>query len=249
MEPIKKQTILCVDDDKKNLELLEAVLLPHGYALHFSESGEDALKWIATKIPDLILLDIMMPGLSGLEVLGRLRANERTRSIPVILLTALSAAENKSKGLEMGCDEFISKPFDMIELIVRVRSLLRISDYRKALDEKEKMWQAIQEMNQPLILCRSDWVITNLNRAAQRYLMPHTEFENFNFLDFIFAHYTVSVPRDVLEDCKTAPKKIQIGKKRSERFATQYAEVSLEISENPAHEVEKIVLTLQDIAG
>jgi CheY-like chemotaxis protein len=245
----KKQTIFCVDDDKKNLELLEAVLLPQGYALQFAESGESALKRIAKEAPDLILLDVMMPGMSGFEVLERLRADERTRWIPVVLVTALHADENKNKGLDAGCDEFISKPFDMIELIVRIRSLLRISQYRKSLEEKEKMWHAIDGMNHALILCRPDWIITSLNRAAQRYLMPHTEFQNFNFLDFIYAHYTVSVPRNVLADCKNAPKKFRIGKKESERFANQYAEVSLEVSENPAHEAEKIVLTLQDIEG
>lgn len=249
MEPVKKQTVLCVDDDKKNLELLEAVLLPQGYALHFSESGEDALKRIAREIPDLILLDVMMPGMSGLEVLGRLRSDERTRLIPVVLLTALNAEEHKTEGFQAGCDEFISKPFDMIELIVRVRSLLRISQYRKSLDEKEKLWHAMDEMSQPLILCGPDWVVTNLNRAAQRYLMPVTQFENFNFLDFIFDRYTVSVSRDALKDCGNAPKKFEIEKKSSERFVAEHAEVSLEVSRNSAREAEKIVLTLRDIAG
>jgi DNA-binding response OmpR family regulator len=249
MEPVKKQTILCVDDDKKNLELLEAVLLPHGYDLHFSESGEDALKQIDREIPDLILLDVMMPGMSGLDVLERLRAKERTRLIPVVLLTALNAEQGRLGGLEAGCDEFISKPFDMIELIVRVRSLLRISDYRKSLDEKEKLWLAIDEMSQPLILCRPDWVIANLNRAAHRFLMPCTEFKDFNFLDFIFNRYSVSVPRGVLVEVANAPKKFRLGKKDSERFATQCAEVSLEVSKNAAQEVEKIVLTLREIDG
>ena len=85
MKAVETQSILCVDDDKKNLELLEALLLPLGYDLEFSGSGEDALNRIAQRIPDLILLDIMMPVISGLEVLTQLRSSERTRSIPVIL--------------------------------------------------------------------------------------------------------------------------------------------------------------------
>ncbi len=245
----KKRTVLCVDDDKKNLELLEALLLPLGYDLELSGSGEDALNRISQRIPDLILLDIMMPVMSGLQVLETLRSSERTRSIPVVLVTALHAPEDKARGLKAGCDDFISKPFDESELIARVRSLLKVSFYRDSLDEKEKLWHMISEMSQPLIVCRPDWVITNLNQAAQRYLMPGTGFENVNFLDFIFDHYTVSVPWNELNDCAGAPKKFKIEKKGSERSAMQCAEVRLEIFENAAHEVVNIVLTLRDIPG
>ena len=249
MDSSAASMILCVDDDKRNLELLEALLLPKKYALKFSESGEDALRQIALEIPDLILLDIMMPGMSGFEVLEQLRSDEKTRLIPVILLTALHAAEDKARGLNAGCDDFISKPFDTTELIARVRSLMRISSYRKTLDEKEKMWHMINEMSQPLIVCTPDWVITNLNQAAQRYLMPGTGFENVNFLDFVFEHYAVSVPWKELNDCMSAPKKFGIEKKASERSAIQRAEVSLEIFENSAREVVSIVLTLRDMGG
>ncbi|MFA7255610.1 MAG: response regulator [Candidatus Omnitrophota bacterium] len=249
MDSVKKQTLLCVDDDKKNLELLEALLSPLGYELQFSESGAEALKRVAEKAPDLILLDIMMPAMSGIEVLAKLRSNEKTRSIPVVLVTALHAPEDKARGLKAGCDDFISKPFDESELIARVRSLLKISSYRDSLDEKEKLWNIIHGMSQPLIVCRPDWVITNLNQAAHRYLMPGTEFENVNFLDFIFDHYTVSVPWNELNDCTSAPKKFQIEKKGTERSASQHAEVNLEVFENSAHEVVSIVLTLRDIAG
>jgi len=249
MDDIKKQTILCVDDDKQNLELLEALLSPQQYVLKFSESGKDALEQIASEIPDLILLDVMMPDMSGFQVLRKIRSNEKTRLIPVVLVTALNATRDRIKGFDVGCDDFISKPFDAIELIVRVRSLLKISGYRKSLDESEKLWHVIHEMSQPLIVCRPDWVITNLNRAAQRYLMPGTEFENINFLDFLFEHYSVSDPLGEFNDCTSAPKKFQIEKKNSERAVIQRAEVKLEVFENSAHEVVSIVLTLRDITG
>ena len=189
----KKQTILCVDDDKKNLELLDAILSPLGYALQFSESGEDALAQVKTKIPDLILLDVMMPTLSGLEVLKRLRSDEKTRSIPVVIVTALRAEEDRARGLEAGCDDFISKPFEKSELMARVRSLLKISAYRSSLEEKGKWAHVIGEMNKALVVCRPDWVITNYNRAAQRYLMPDPALEEVNFLELIYKNYSVSV--------------------------------------------------------
>jgi CheY-like chemotaxis protein len=248
MKDVKKQTILCVDDDKKNLELLEALLSPLGYDLELSGSGEDALNRIAQRIPDLILLDIMMPVMSGLEMLERLRSVERTRVIPVVLVTALHAAEDKARGLKAGCDDFISKPFDENELIARVRSLLKISYYRNSLDEKEKAWNTVfLYATHPMIVCQTDWVITHLNQAAQRYLMPGNEFENVNFLDFIFEHYAVSVPWNELNDCTAAPKKFQIEKKVAERSVIQRAEVSLEVFENSVHEAVNIVLTLRDM--
>ena len=181
-------------------------------------------------------------------MLTQLREKEKTHSIPIILVTALHAAEDKARGLKAGCDDFISKPFDENELIARVRSLMKISSYRKSLDEKEKSWNAVfLYASSPMIVCRPDWVITHLNQAAQRYLMPGTEFENVNFLDFIFEHYSVSVPWKELNDCTAAPKKFKIEKKSSERFAIQSAEVGVEVFENSVQEVVNIVLTLRDI--
>lgn len=250
MDHVKKQTLLCVDDDEKNLELLEAVLSPLGHELKFAGSGEDALRQIAQEIPDLILLDIMMPAMSGLEVLEKLRAGEKTRSIPVVLVTALQAPEDKARGLKAGCDDFLSKPFDVSELTARVQSLLKISAYRRSLDEKEAAWNTVfLYASSPMIVCRCDWVITQLNQAAQRYLMPGTEFENVNFLDFIFEHYSVSVPWNELNDCVSAPKKFKIEKKDSQRSMVRSADVNVEIFENSAHEVVNIVLTLKDITG
>jgi len=185
--------------------------------------------------------------MSGYDLLERLRSEERTRTIPVILVTALNTTEDKAMGSEMGCDDFISKPFDKIELVARIRSLLRISLYRKSLDEKEKLWKVIQELSPPMILCSPDWVITNLNRAAQRYLMPGTDFEKVNFLDFIFDHYSVSVSRNALVDPGTAPKKFQIEKKGSERFAIGRAEVKLGVLRNASQEVESIALMFREI--
>ena len=105
MTETKKQIILCVDDDKKNLALLEALLAPKGYALHFAASGEEALKSVVSELPDIILLDVMMPGMSGLTVLGKLRAEERTRLLPIVLLTSLSASDDRIRWIEAGCDD------------------------------------------------------------------------------------------------------------------------------------------------
>lgn len=118
-------TILCVDDDFNNRTLLEAVLTPRGYRTILADCGQDALEKAAAELPDLILLDIMMPNMSGIEVLEKLRADEKTKAIPVVMMTALSQPEDKARALEAGCNGFISKPFDRHELMARVEALLK----------------------------------------------------------------------------------------------------------------------------
>jgi DNA-binding response OmpR family regulator len=125
MDNIKKRTLLCVDDDKQNLELLEALLSLRGYALKFSESGADALAQIAKESPDLILLDVMMPGISGLEVCKKLKESEKFSSIPIIMLSCKKDESDKISGLDIGADDYIAKPFSGNELASRIRAVLR----------------------------------------------------------------------------------------------------------------------------
>ena len=121
--------ILVVDDDPRNVKLLVDLLTAEGYAVTSAGSGEDAL---AREPPDLMLLDVVMPGLSGYEVCRAIRADPRTAILPVVMVTAADPAEERIRGLEAGADDFLSKPVDPEELLVRVRSLLRI----KALHER-----------------------------------------------------------------------------------------------------------------
>jgi putative two-component system response regulator len=124
-----KSVILIVDDYPQNIKLLEAYLLPHGYKLVKAASGEEALAKLAGNQIDLILLDVMMPDIDGFEVTRRIRQDDKNRLLPIILVTALRETEDRVKGIEAGCDDFISKPVDKMELLVRVRSLLKIKDY------------------------------------------------------------------------------------------------------------------------
>lgn len=247
MNAATEQIILCVDDDSGSLKLLEAYLSPQGYRLRFAESGKEALKQIEKEIPDLILLDAMMPGMSGMEVLERLRADERTNSIPVAFLTAMTAEEDKIRGIATGCDDFISKPFNIVELILRVRSLLKISADPEVSGGSERLLLHVAEMGRPMVVCGPDWIITNLNPAAQHYLMPGQGFESVNFLEFIFKNYSVAVSRNLLSNYAMAPKTFRIEKKNSGGAVIQRAEVGLEIFESPDHEKIDIVLMLRDM--
>jgi signal transduction histidine kinase len=121
--------ILIVDDVRRNVELLKVMLTPEGYLLLTATSGEEALGLLADQQPDLILLDVMMPGMDGYEVAGKIKANPATRNIPVIMLTALDDRNARMLGLNAGAEDFLTKPVDRAELCVRVRNLLRLKAY------------------------------------------------------------------------------------------------------------------------
>ncbi|HVO94655.1 MAG TPA: response regulator, partial [Terriglobales bacterium] len=112
--------ILAVDDNKQNLTLLERALTSAQYEVITAEDGPTALKLIDSEAPDLVLLDVMMPVMSGYEVCKRIRANEATCLLPVVMLTALTDVADRIRGIEAGADDFLSKPVNREELLTRV---------------------------------------------------------------------------------------------------------------------------------
>jgi len=121
-------TILAVDDQPANLRLLDAVLSPRGYRVVSASSGDQALELLPSAGADLVLLDIVMPGLDGYEVCRRIRSAPETAFLPVVMITA-SGNQEKTRAIEAGADDFVSKPFDQSELLARVASLTRIKRY------------------------------------------------------------------------------------------------------------------------
>jgi DNA-binding response OmpR family regulator len=138
-----KPVILVVDDQTQNNDLLEAFLVPEGYEIIKATSGEEALAKLASTEIDLILLDVMMPGMDGFEVTRRIRQDKKNKLMPIILVTALKETEDRIQGIKAGCGDYISKPFDKMELFARIQSLLKIkayndqmSNYRKELESE-----------------------------------------------------------------------------------------------------------------
>ncbi|NMG06002.1 response regulator [Brasilonema sp. UFV-L1] len=119
--------ILVVDDTQDNLSLLEAILMEEGYEVDVANNGKLALAKIEASPPDLVLLDAMMPGMSGYEVTRRIRQNKKLPFIPVLLITAYTEAD-VPQGLELGANDFIRKPIDFDELMARIKAFLRLKD-------------------------------------------------------------------------------------------------------------------------
>lgn len=128
--------ILVVDDVPVNIQILVTYLAAEGYDVVSAKDGHDAMKAVKEHQPDLILLDVMMPKMNGFKVCEVIKSDDATKFIPVILVTALNELEDKVKGMNSGADDFLAKPFNKLELLVRVRSLLRIKHLHDELQEK-----------------------------------------------------------------------------------------------------------------
>ena len=136
--------VLIAEDDPQGVELLEAYLSESGYEIQVSTDGDDTLAKVRSWKPDLILLDIMMPKISGFEVCKRLRANPATRDIAILMVTALDQTSDVERAVEAGTDDFLSKPINKTDLLIRVRNLLSSRKNKKELDRALDYFESMQ---------------------------------------------------------------------------------------------------------
>lgn len=142
-ELLSTPKLLIADDNLQNCELLEAYLSEENYEFSFAYDGEQTLQRVAEDAPDLLLLDIMMPKQSGYEVCQQLKDNPATRSIPILMVTALNKQGDIERAVAAGCDDFLTKPVNGLELKTRVRSLLRV---RHLSNEVERLLEYLAEV-------------------------------------------------------------------------------------------------------
>ena len=164
--------VLVVDDIEKNLQMIGAALSKHHYEVRFAKSGPAALEQVAASLPDLVLLDLMMPGMDGLEVCRRLKANPQTMDIPVIFLTAAAEMELAVQALEQGAVDFITKPFHAPELLARVRTHVELKHTRdelqKTITEKNDLMSAVaHDLKNPLSAARFSALLLRAPMAAE----------------------------------------------------------------------------------
>ncbi len=172
--------VLAVDDQPQNLELLETILAPEGFRVNLAQDGIEALESVEKEAPDCIVLDIMMPNMDGFEVCARLKRHRRTHFIPIVMLTALQEVEDKVKGLEVGADDFLNKPVSGDELLLRVKSLVKIKRLRDELDTSESIiYSLIQalESKDATSAGHSQRVAVHAVRLAQRLSLPDEQVE------------------------------------------------------------------------
>jgi len=141
-----KSTILIVDDEPSGRDTLESILEPEGYNLVMAADGYQALEIALAIRPDVILLDVMMPGMNGFEVCRRIRGEKQLAEIPILFLTALDDRQSLLNGLDAGADEFISKPYDRYELRARLLGITRLNRFRKLIEERSNLEQAHAEL-------------------------------------------------------------------------------------------------------
>jgi PleD family two-component response regulator len=174
-DDLKSMTVWVVDDDINNLRLISAILHQSGFnRVHSLISGEEALERLKTEHPDLILLDIIMPGISGYELLEQLQKNRKTAHIPVIMITAVSLEEDMGplrRSFELGATDYISKPYAAVELEMRVKSSLRLEKQRQDLEtavEKIRSWEKLLPICSYCKKVRSDKTIGRKWRCISR---------------------------------------------------------------------------------
>ncbi len=165
-----KSTILIVDDNLAGRETLKGLLYGRGYELLFAANGIDALRLAEEHTPDMMLLDVMMPGMDGFEVCQRLRKNPKVAEIPVIMVTALDDRESRLRGIEAGADDFVSKPFDHAELRKRVQTITRLNRYRRLVSERTKFEWVVDHADDGYLILNEADQISYANSQARLYL-------------------------------------------------------------------------------
>jgi PAS domain S-box-containing protein len=169
-------TILIADDEQGIREMFSSFLAGPDYRLLFADNGKDAVKTALSDAPDIVLLDIMMPGMDGFEVCRRLRDDPRTKEIPILIVTALDDHRSRLNGIEAGADDFISKPFDFEELTARIRSITRLNRYRTLLSERIKFERLFDLSPDGIVIVDSERNILLANPALLRMIDARDDF-------------------------------------------------------------------------
>ncbi len=175
--------VLIIDDEPIARESLEALLMGENYDLYFAASGVEGLRKAAELRPDAILLDVMMPGMDGFEVCQRLRADAELEQVAIIMITALDDRSSRLAGLRAGADEFLSKPFDSVELKTRLQTIARLGRYRRLLAERTRLEWLVEQSEEGYVLLDSAGNIRYVNPKARTYLGLPQGVDGQNFLD------------------------------------------------------------------
>jgi CheY-like chemotaxis protein len=201
-------TVLIVDDEPVGRETMEALLVGRGYHLVFASNGSEALAQAIHHAPDLILLDVMMPGMDGYEVCRRLRSDPLLAEVPIVMVTALDDQDSRLQGIEAGADDFISKPFHRAELRARVQTITRLNRYRRLLAERARFEWVVEQAESGFVIVDKHDRVQYANHQARLYLnLPTSWYEapsDEPFLALACKHYHCE-PREAWEPWTEVP--------------------------------------------
>jgi two-component system, cell cycle sensor histidine kinase and response regulator CckA len=178
--------ILIVDDTPNGRKVLKSALANSGFHLSFAENGGEALAMAAELLPDLVLLDVMMPGMDGFEVCRRIRADPVLSDLPVVMVTALTDRDSRLRGIEAGADDFVSKPYDVLELRSRVRNIVRLNRFRRMGEAREKYERMFRLAPFGIMVIGADRVIREANPALVSFLKADAPTQIIGVEDLVF---------------------------------------------------------------
>jgi PAS domain S-box-containing protein len=165
---LPSNTLLVIDDDPNARLTVKLLLTTENYQIIFAADGPEGLTQAVAHRPDVILLDVMLPGLDGYEVCRQLRADERLAEVPILMVTALIDHDSRLRGLEAGADDFLSKPFDRAEMVTRLRVIARLNRYRRLLAERQKFQQFVEYTSDGIVLCDEVSAVIEWNGAMEQ---------------------------------------------------------------------------------
>jgi CheY-like chemotaxis protein len=198
----RSSLILIVDDEPLARETLAGLLYDSGYTLEFAVNGLEGLQKARELYPDVILLDVMMPGMDGFEVCRRLRADSRLAEVPILMVTALDDRDSRLEGLRAGADDFLSKPFDSIELDIRLQTITRLNRYRRLLAERARFQWMAENTEEGFVLVDNAGLVQYANPQAQLYLNLPPDAYGRSFLELVRQQYHCE-PEDAWQHWQT----------------------------------------------
>lgn len=215
---MSKKSILAVDDEEHILELIQYNLENGGYQVIRAESGEEALSLLDSNKVDLALLDLMLPGMDGIEVLKNIRSHPKLKKLPVIILTAKSDEISKVVGLEVGADDYLSKPFGVHELLARIKAVLRRTEGSLQTEEEEKeekliIDQIIINKTRRVVTVNNDEIELSLKEFDLLYLLAKNKgivFSRDSLLEKIWGYDYYGETRTVDVHIRNLRKKIEL---------------------------------------
>ncbi len=237
-------TILIVDDQELVRDGLEMLLSTEGYELVFACNGVDALTKVAQITPDVVLLDVMMPEMDGFEVCQRLREIPSLAEVPIIMLTALDDRDSRLRGIKIGADDFISKPYDSLELKIRLRTITNLNRYRKLTMEKNKFQWIIEHTKEAYLVLNQNTQIVYANSQARSYLyLTKDEPINETFLALLTKHY--HYPKTDEPEHRLVPHRVV----SPETMAAQVFWLQIDLEEISQGADKKYLVHLQDVTN